>query len=103
MASKKRVIKAFIRPHQKFFKYKTEFYTSYFSDAAVPEVIGGPFKNFGQYDNYPFYSNLDINSGGLESIPKAGIRLDDLAIARVLVVSYRAKDMNKNWPAEFDV
>lgn len=101
--SSTRVIKAPRAPTKSQLIYTTEFYEIYkfldYPPPTLPEPYAGPFTSFSNYDDYHLYINPVLRN--LQDIPKAGVRLDDLTVSRVFK-NFKAKDLNRFWPAEFD-
>lgn len=89
------------RPGPNLLKFTDDHYTRYDPQAQTNRMaVTKSFRSFAQYDGYELYStqtNIDPFD-----IPFDGIRLDDLAISRVIKIFY-AKDLHSRWPADFDL
>ena len=89
------------RPGARLLEYTNDHYTRYDPQAQSNRMaVTGPFRLFAQYDGYELYST-QTNIGPFD-IPFDGIRLDDLAVSRV-IEHFEPNDLHSRWPAEFDL
>jgi len=80
--------------------YGTSKYQVY--DSINPpnvERVLHPFVKFGDYNDYSLYINPYLDD--VSDVPTSCVRLDDLTISRV-IEKFNPRDLNKNWPADFD-
>ena len=96
-----RVIGTPRKPRDWMLRYCTAFYASFdpTKPKDVPPPITEAFSKFSQFDDYLLYTS---SPKSIELIPTQGVRLDDLAVAWVLMSGMSKKVLNQNWPAEFD-
>ena len=81
-------------------KYSTNFYKAYDHNNPNPGVnFPGAFAKFADYDGYVLYTNPHLTD--VTTVPKAGVRLDDLTISR-LIGKFSGKQLTQLWPAEFE-
>ena len=62
------------------------------------EAVPGPFTEFSAYDQYKLFIDADVTDA--EQFPKAGVRLDGLAVSRALT-QVRSRELNGHCPVEF--
>ncbi len=58
-----------------------------------------PFVKFDDFKNYALYINADLKD--VKDVLTSCVHLDDLTISRV-IEKFNSRDLNKNWPVDFD-
>ncbi|KAK0508530.1 hypothetical protein JMJ35_008806 [Cladonia borealis] len=99
---KQRIINPPRKPTPGLLKFHTKRYRLY--DATIQNrgaAVEGPFRHFGQFDDYALYINPNLQDPEFEQIPHSGVRLDDLTVSKVLKY-YGRTILRTRWPAEFD-
>ena len=87
-------------PTPTLLRYSTSHYTLY--DPTIHKNRCTAFERFSsydQYDGYLLYSNPNLHD--IKQIPRGGVRLDDMAIAAVLM-KCNVKKLRFGWPGDFD-
>ena len=99
--SKAKVVKNEPRPLTEHnLRFVDKHYTRYdFDKPQPPSSVDGPFKKIEQFNAYHLYSRAKEDD--VHDIPKHGVRLDDLAVCRV-ITQFTAKQLTRTWNAEFD-
>ena len=85
--------------------YCTSHYAIYNSTKTQPPLApSGKFKKFAQFDTFTLYINPHLTN--IASIPKHGVRLDDMTIYFVLQAYFnkqiKKSDISRYWLADFD-
>ena len=70
--------------------------------STLPTAVNHKFVKFSDYNHYQLYSNPTLTD--LNSIPTAGVRIDDLTISRLLgQPGWGPARLHRNWPADIDL
>lgn len=91
-------------PNSRLRRFNTKHYQRY--DPRLNNNVGAlvttPFTKFDTYDDYTLYMNPFVDS--MKRIPTAGVRVDDMTVAFILLDSTPTSrfTLHYRWPVDFD-
>ena len=107
MTKEVKVIKNPRTPTERLLEFKTSRYILYNPEepnlgTRVDSLSDTKRSKFFKYEGYVLFRNRTLTD--VSMIPKSGVRLDDLNVARVLTATpnFTKRQLNEFWPAEFD-